>query len=540
MRVLLLEDSPTDEDLTRRALARTEGSPIELFTVRSVKDALRELGSGSFDAVLADLNVTDSLGPATIRSLVGQNRPPVIAFTGSIDEQAGIDAVRAGAVDFYPKGTIGIDRLRRALEYAVEGNKTHGFEAAEARLATLLAERTRSLRTSLDQFHVMADIASEVIFLHDLSTMKIVFINAAYQRVFGRDPAVLARDPMDWLASVHPEDRGRVRDLVFHHPERMPTWLRYRIIATDGSVRWMQVHFTERTGPEGETRYRIGVVQDVTELAEMEATRAAASAREHEIQAEHRVSEFRARFLGAAAHELSTPLTSLRLQLSALDRLTRDLGEPRLRAAIESIGRAASRLSAVIQDLMEASRIETSSIRFDWAKIDLVPLLSSLVDTMNPIAGENGVQLSIEAPPALVARVDRSRLGQVVLNLLSNSIKFSPRDSSVVIRLAARGRDVEIEVTDHGRGIEADDLPKLFKPFSRVGEVGAVKGTGLGLYISERIVGAHGGSLVANSPGLGRGTTMLIRLPIGGPPDTTDETGHLGLPEFSKPNPGTA
>ncbi|HEV2429037.1 MAG TPA: ATP-binding protein [Thermoplasmata archaeon] len=540
MRVLLLEDSPSDEALTRHALDRTEGPPIELLTVRSVKDAVRELSSGKFDAVLADLNVTDSSGAATILSLVGRDRPPIIAFTGSIDENSGIDAVRAGAVDFFPKGSSGRDRLRRTIEYAVEGQRRHGFQVVEARLATLLVERTRALRNSQDQFHLTSDSVSEVIFLQDLETRRIVFINAAYQRVFGRDPLVLMRNPMDWLGSVHPEDLAQVEDLVLRHPERMPNWLRYRLISTDGNIHWMQVHFTERTGPEGDTRYRIGVVQDITELVEMETARTAASAREREIEAEHRVSEFRGRFLGAAAHELATPLTSLRLQLSSLDRLTRDFAEPRVHAAIESITRTASRLGGVIQDLMEASRIETHSVRFEWADADLVALASGVVETIRPIAIAGGVELSIDAPPELRARMDRGRIGQVLLNLLSNAIKFSPNGSSVTLRIAQVGRDCEIEVSDHGRGISADDLPKMFQPFGRVGEVGATKGTGLGLYISKRFVEAHGGTINVHSLGLGLGATIVVRLPIRGPPGTSSDDGAADIPELSREPAGRA
>jgi signal transduction histidine kinase len=237
-----------------------------------------------------------------------------------------------------------------------------------------------------------------------------------------------------------------------------------------------------------------------------------------ELERVRGVSEFRTQFLNNAAHELSTPLTPIKLQLATMRHASfGDLSE-RQRGALELLQRNLDRLGRLVQDLVEAARLLGGKLKLALRPVSLGDLAAEVVATFETKAMQEGVDLQVAAParPAVV-QADPARLSQVLFNLVHNALKFTPRGGHVSLRIAEEGGDVVLEVADTGLGLRPDQVERLFQPFTQVHDPRSlpapVGGTGLGLYISRGILEQHGGSISVASAGPGQGTTFRVRLP---------------------------
>jgi signal transduction histidine kinase len=217
-------------------------------------------------------------------------------------------------------------------------------------------------------------------------------------------------------------------------------------------------------------------------------------------------------FVALISHDLRTPLTSIMGYLElAMDDDT--LGaDPR--RYLEVVQRNSERLLRLVNDLLFVARLEAGELDLHPAELDLGPIVRQSVEEARPRAGAKGIELACEAHSAPEIRGDRGRLFQLLDNLISNAIKFTPEGGRVAVRLFARGSRARIEVADTGMGIPRDEQARLFQRFfrARMATEQQIPGTGLGLYIASAIVTAHEGEIeVVSEPG--EGTTFCIDLP---------------------------
>ena len=219
-------------------------------------------------------------------------------------------------------------------------------------------------------------------------------------------------------------------------------------------------------------------------------------------------------FLSIAAHELKTPVTSLRGYAQLTRRHLSTAPEPnvpRIAQALEVIDRQSTRLGSLVSQLLDVSRLETDHLTLDLAETDVVALVDGVIRMARLNAPDHEIVLT--APEPAPALVDGPRLEQVIVNLLDNAAKFSPAGTRIDVSVRALGTDaVEIVVADEGSGIAADHLPHIFERAYQGGEVQRTAGLGLGLYISRQVVELHGGQIEAASPPEG-GARLTIVLP---------------------------
>jgi signal transduction histidine kinase len=243
--------------------------------------------------------------------------------------------------------------------------------------------------------------------------------------------------------------------------------------------------------------------------------RAVDSARVAEREANTRLRELdrlKDEFVSTISHELRTPLTSI----SGYVELAREqAADPETSGYLEVVERNASRLLALVNDLLLVARLQSGRLELDVERVDVARLVAESVATAKPHAVGANVELRLRLTGDDTAvRGDRRRLGQVVDNLVSNAIKFSPNSGSVELTVDRRNGKVLIEVEDHGIGIPEGEHDRLFERFFRA--QGAldrhIPGTGLGLYITRSIVEAHGGTVAARSVA-GEGTSFVVELP---------------------------
>lgn len=224
----------------------------------------------------------------------------------------------------------------------------------------------------------------------------------------------------------------------------------------------------------------------------------------------------RASFINAAAHELGTPLTPLKLQLQVVkNRLERQPDEAQ-RRSVEILERNVERLTHLVSDLLDSAKLQSNRLETLEREIDLSTIVKGAVNTFQPLAEEVGVTLTIDANGFLPVWCDPNRIGQVIDNLLSNALKFTPKDGTVHVQLSHDDRYCKVEVTDSGRGISKEGLAKLFASFSQVHEGAhtANTGTGLGLYICKGLIERTGGRIWGASEGVGKGSTFAFTLPL--------------------------
>lgn len=216
-------------------------------------------------------------------------------------------------------------------------------------------------------------------------------------------------------------------------------------------------------------------------------------------------------FLGTVAHELRTPLTSI-IGWVQLAKSNPDLyGE-----ALVRVDEGTSLLRTFIEDLIDVTRIREQKLRMEMTEIDLASVVRSAVEMTALSVSARGMQLrqDLVFDPASM-RGDRVRLLQVVWNLLSNAIKFTPAGGAIIVRLERDGNDARLSVIDDGAGISAHFLPHVFELYRQADATGGhLPGLGIGLSIVSQIVRLHGGSVRVESPGLGRGSTFTVMLPL--------------------------
>jgi signal transduction histidine kinase/ActR/RegA family two-component response regulator len=258
------------------------------------------------------------------------------------------------------------------------------------------------------------------------------------------------------------------------------------------------------------------IARDITQRkrAEEEREQLLASERTAREGAE-RLSRIKDDFLATLSHELRTPLNAMLGWAQLLRR-----GHPRpddMDEGLEVIERNARVQTQLIEDLLDMSRIISGKLRLDVQRIDLASILEAAVNTVRHAAQAKGITLQTTLtfePVSLVG--DPNRLQQVFWNLLSNSIKFTPKDGKIAVVMERVNSHVEVRVSDTGQGITPDFLPLVFERFRQADASAARKhgGLGIGLSIVKHLVEMHGGSIRAQSEGIGRGSTFTVSLPI--------------------------
>jgi two-component system phosphate regulon sensor histidine kinase PhoR len=242
----------------------------------------------------------------------------------------------------------------------------------------------------------------------------------------------------------------------------------------------------------------------------------------HDVTELRRLEQVRTEFVANVSHELRTPLTAIHGYVETL--LGGALEEPdNARRFLEIVHRQTERLGRLIDDLTELSNIELGKVSLHVAPTPLDEVIDSVLALVLPRARAGQVSVSVQIPARLPAvEADHDRLAQILINLVDNAVKYTPRGGAVTIRAAVTGPTVmEVAVEDTGVGIPAADLPRVTERFYRVDKARSreLGGTGLGLAIVKHLVLAHGGEIKIDSA-LGRGTTVRFTLPIGGPAET--------------------
>jgi PAS domain S-box-containing protein len=303
--------------------------------------------------------------------------------------------------------------------------------------------------------------------------------------------------------------------------ERRAALREERYIRKDDAMVWVESAVVLMRGTTRETGYSILVMVDITErkraqqkldelLALEQAERRDAEQARAEAEAANRAKDH---FLAMISHELRSPLQGI---VGRVEIIRRGLDRQQLESNLAAIDRAVARQARLVKDLLDISSIVSGKIHIHHRLVNPIRIAQRAVDAAMPAAQEKRLELSAELTESGNVLGDDDRLEQVFSNLLSNAIEFTPEGGTISLRCASAEGQIEIRIEDSGEGIAPEFISKVFDRFSQADPTIARRhgGLGLGLAIARTLVELHGGTIAAASPGVGKGTSITVRLPL--------------------------
>lgn len=314
-----------------------------------------------------------------------------------------------------------------------------------------------------------------------------------------------------WQQVHHPEYVERVVAGFRHCIETGTSWEdTFPLRSKDGEYRWFLSRAIPIRNEQGKVLCWFGTNTDITDRKQLEDTLEAQTA---ELIRTNRLKD---EFLAVLSHELRTPLNPILgwTQLLKAQRLT----PAKTAQALLTIERNVRQQIALIDDLLDVSRVIQGKLNLEFRPLDLALMLNAALETMQFTAQAKAITIELQSLPSLKAMGDGDRLQQVFWNLLSNAIKFTPEGGRVEVELSLQdaARYAQIRVTDTGIGIAPEFLPHVFEHFRQADGSSTRKygGLGLGLAIVRHLVELHGGVVKADSKGVGQGSTFTVKLPL--------------------------
>ncbi len=384
--------------------------------------------------------------------------------------------------------------------WPVRSSEGHTFSAFVRDISRRKAA-ARQLAESEAKYRKVVENVNEGILV--TAAGRILYANPKALAITGLDEATALANP--FIEFIHADDRERVLN---NHMKRIrgepvENYYQFRVIHKSGDVRWLEISAVvfEWQGQPATLNF----LTDVTERRRAEEDIRNALAREREL------SELKSRFVAVASHEFRTPLAAILSSVELLDDYGPRLPEGERKEIVGLIKSAVSRMNGMIEQVLMTSKLESGRFVFDPSPQSVPGLMVEVaaeMDQANPQASRIAMHCEgVDAP----RRLDAQLVRHVLMNLLSNALKYSPPDSAVGCAVTAEGDQLHFRVQDKGIGIPAADLPRLFETFHRGANVGNIKGTGIGLHIVKQCVDLHQGTIeVESAPGAG--TTFHVRL----------------------------
>lgn len=401
-----------------------------------------------------------------------------------------------------------------------------------------LTERKRAeeaVKQSEERFRKLAEKVRVIPWEADATTGNFTYIGPQTVDILGYPLSDWYADNF-WFEHMHPEDQEWAIKYCIDSSAILDNYeFEYRMLSVDGRVVWLYDIVNVVRTEDGPSVLR-GFMIDITERKRAEEEREQLLAREQEARQEaEAANRMKDEFLATLSHELRTPLNAM-LGWTQLLR-TRKFDSATVARALETIDRNTKSLSQLIEDVLDVSRIITGKLRLNIRPVELVPVIEAAIETVLPAAEAKGIQIESVLDPHLGKVLgDSARLQQVVWNLLSNAVKFTPNGGRVEVgqsmieeellfnRLRVEGSTspsnlqpyVQIRVSDTGQGISADFLPHVFERFRQADGTTTRShgGLGLGLAIVRHLVELQGGTVHAESAGIGQGATFIVKLPL--------------------------
>jgi PAS domain S-box-containing protein len=489
-KILVVDDNPSSLYTTTRILRAAGFEVIEADNGGKALALADQVG-----LLILDINLPDVDGFEVCRQLRARSSTaylPIVHLSATFMDTEDMSQGLAAGADSYlthPADPKVLVATVRALLFARQADVVK--RAADARFRNVF-ELASSGITLLDENLICRDA------------------NPAFCSLTGRERGEIIGKPLQQL--IAPGQEAEIAQLVQQMSDSGQWEGMLRVLRADAAIADVEWRIAGESGSGA----RIAIATDVTERRRAEAERERLLASERTARAEaERSNQLKDEFLATLSHELRNPLNAILGWAKVLGRTPGTT--PIIAQGLEAIERNSRVQSHLIADLLDFAGIRFGKMRLDLEVVDPAAAILASVDVVEAQAKAKQLQINTHiADREVRVMADQSRLQQIVWNLLSNSIKFTPQNGHIDVFAKADAGFYQIEVTDSGQGINPDFLPRLFDRFSQQ-ETGAGKshaGLGIGLTIVRHLVEAHSGTIEASSEGTGRGATFRVRIPL--------------------------
>jgi PAS domain S-box-containing protein len=509
LRILHLEDMPDDADLVCREL-RKGGLQFDLRIARSRQEFELALKDFEADIILSDHSLP-AFNSFEALKIVKENelKIPFILITSATSEEIAVAVLQAGAWDYVLK-----DRMQRLPTAVVNAIEKHEFEIERQRyLEELVAYNNR--------YEAVSKATNDAIWDWDVANDDVVW-NHGIQTIFGYTADQQKNlNQQAWASKIHPDDAERVATeirMVFVRREK--NWVsHYQYQSRDGSYRYIMDR-AYVIYQDGTPVRMIGAMQDVTELTlyrqflEKEVDERTSELKEA-LNKEKEALDMKAKFVSIASHEFRTPLSSISISAGFIKKYKDRLMPDEIDKKLGNIEKQVILMSDLLNDVLMLGKMEAGKL--DVRKVELsTDIFWELIQEVSEAKGTKpAIRLTAESLPMTIF-TDEKLIRNIVINLLTNGIKFSPNTDELLMDLYCDNGKLYLTVSDRGIGIPPEDLKMLFSSFSRASNAGAIEGTGLGLSIVKKAVDLLQGTIsVRSTPG--KGTTFDVAIPIDNP-----------------------
>ncbi len=520
-KILLIEDDRIDQKAFEWLITE-EDLPYDCTIAKSLSEAHEILNHQKFDAIITDYLLPDGTA-FDILDLVKD--APVIITTGAGDEEIAVKAIKAGASDYLIKDH---DRTYlKAIPTIVQNAIKH------KKLEEIIDQKQKNLLAIFDAVPVGMLLIDE--------NMKVVRVNDAVRQVVRKDYSQIINRPVgNALCCTNStySDKG-----CGFSPFCPACILRTNCLGalnSGQSIKKVEMQLTLKVGDKEVSPWLSISAEPIVIDGHKHAVIAIDDITDRKIAEEKlkETMELKSQFISTVSHELRTPLGCMKEAIAIVfDGLAGQINEKQSNF-LDIARRNVDRLSTLINNVLDFQKLDAGKMRLDVQENDIAKVVEEVYQTMACLAKKREIALSLEFADKLPkARFDSPKIIQVLTNLVSNALKFTPDGGRVSIGVSRQGEELVLRVSDTGMGIPKESLPKIFEQFYRVHRPGVeIQGTGLGLSIVRKIVVLHGGRIEIESE-VNKGTSFVVFLPLAGVqqekmlPEKVDQTLEKTLAE---------
>ncbi|MEJ7558167.1 MAG: hybrid sensor histidine kinase/response regulator [Pedobacter sp.] len=500
IKILIVEDNESDADLLCREL-RKSGVIFLSEIVQTRKTFEQALENYKPDLILSDFSLP-SFDAVTAFQIKQQNNPltPFIIISGVIGEENAVELIKSGVTDYVSKANLFTlpTKIKRAIDDAqlrkeklviAEELKMLNFEllSLNQELETRVVTRTTALLESESRFRSMMETIPQIAWTNTVGG-KVDYYNQRWYDYTGLDS--VRTEMQGFKVVIHPDDLVLgLAGFISILRGKDGGEFQIRIKRSDEIFRWHLIRLMPIKAQD-HIQLWVGTATDIQELRLLQ--------------------QYKDDFISIASHEIKTPITSLKGSLQMLDRIKANAPSDLSFRLIAQASKSLDKVNVLIEDLLNASMANQGQLNISRQQFNLFNLITSCVDELD-LASHT---IIIEGEREIEVLADTIRIEQVLVNFITNAIKYAPDAKAILIEIEKIDGYVKVSVIDKGPGIPAEKIRYLFDRYYQVGNASSLyTGLGLGLYICEEIIKKHHGQIGAKSE-LNSGSIFWFTLPV--------------------------
>jgi PAS domain S-box-containing protein len=501
LNILIVEDDPNDADLLCRELKKS-GLSFVCDIVQTRKAYELALENGNPDLILSDYSLPsfDAVTAFQIKQ-VGHPLTPFIIISGVIGEENAVELIKSGVTDYISKEKLFTlpTKISRAIDDAQLRREKHAIAqelkmlnlellSLNQELETRVENRTKALLESENRFKSMMETIPQIAWTNTVKG-EVDYYNQRWYDYTGLDRITT---PMQgFKVAIHPDDLdlglGGFKSIL---QKGDGGEFQMRIKRSDEIFRWHLIRLMPIKAQQNQIQLWVGTATDIQELRLLQ--------------------QYKDDFISIASHEIKTPITSLKGSLQMLDKIKAKAPSELSYKLIGQANKSLAKVNVLIEDLLNASMANQGQLNISRQQFILYELIKSCVDELDLFTHT----ITIKGEEQIEVLADTIRIEQVLVNFITNAIKYAPNAREIIISIEKIEGFVKVSVIDRGPGIPAEKIRYLFDRYYQVGNASSVyTGLGLGLYICEEIIKKHQGQIGAKSE-LNIGSVFWFTLPV--------------------------